>query len=378
MERKQILAVLVAMCTLFGSGVSVHAEGLSTEGDTSTAQTGVSFTATDENSVIVSVPESLTLTYDDSSCSYSVNDTVSAYGLLSKKYCVEVTAASSVRFTNQTKQDAPQLRGGVSFGEANNTGRWSSAELKNGKLNADQMKKIDLTCNITNLDDLERGSYSGTLNFNIKVIRDTDNVFYKDTDDAVVIGDKTFAYTTELYGLNVYDELNTLTSENTKAWRDDTNNTTLVVPDYKSFSDAKGYDSLEDLLFNINASNVSTIVLPANITELYNINSDAKNSSKMHFTKGDYYHFDSVTTIYVPDIALCSDMFYSCFKNLTDFYYGGTALQFEDACLKKDKDGYDARYTNASLWNATIHVLDENNNWVEFDKAGFLRDNPKA
>lgn len=71
-------------------------------------------------------------------------------------------------------------------------------------------------------------------------------------------------------------------------------------------------------------------------------------------------------------------MFYSCFKNLTDFYYGGTALQFEDACLKKDKDGYDARYTNKSLWNATIHVLDENNNWVEFDKAGFLRDNPKA
>lgn len=377
MKRKQILTVLLTICTLLGSGVSVHAEGLSSEGDTATAQTGVSFTVTEENNVIVSVPESLTFVYDDSNLSYSANDTVSAYGLISKKYCVEVTAASSIRFKNQTNQDAPQLRGTVSFGDVDNTGRWSSAELKSGKLNADQAKKINLDCNLTDIDDLERGTYNGTLTFNIKVARDMDNVFYKDTDDAVVIGDKTFAYTTEPFRLNVYDELSSGTTDSTKTWREDVNNTTLVVPSKEKLN-AKRYASLEDILSGFNASHVSTIVLPAGITELYNINSPANKSFGFSFTKGDYYHFDSVTTIYVPDIALCSDMFYSCYPNLKDFYYGGTALQFEDACLKKDRDNYDARYTNNSLWNATIHVLDENNNWVEFDKAGFLRDNPKA
>lgn len=378
MKRKQILAVLLTICALFSSGVSAHAEGLSTEGDTATAQTGVSFTATaDENNVIVSVPESLTFVYDDSNLSYSANDTVSAYGLISRKYCVEVTAASSIRFKNQTNQNAPQLRGTVSFGDANNTGCWSSAELKSGKFNADQMKKINLDCNLTDINDLERGTYNGTLTFNIKVAKDMNNVFYKDTDDAVVIGDKTFAYTTELFGVDSYGEFGMRSSDDTKAWRTNENNTTLVIPRKEKFN-AERYDNLWDLLYKMDESHVSTIVLPAGITELYNINSPANKSFGFCFTKGDYYHFDSVTTIYVPDIALRINMFYSCFKNLKDFYYGGTALQFEDACLKKDEDGKDARYGNNSLWNATIHVLDKDDNWVEFDKAGFLRDNPIA
>lgn len=375
MKRKQILAVLVAMCTLFSSGVPAYAEGLSSEGDTASVQTGVSFTASDENNVIVSVPESLTLNFDDSSCSYSSNDTVSAYGLLSRKYCVEVTAASSVRFKNQTKQDAPQLRGSISFGDANNTGRWSSAELKSGKLNAEQMKKIDLTCNLTDINDLERGSYSGTLTFNIKVVRDMDNVAYKNTDDAVVIGDETFAYTTEPFTTSGYDNVTMRTSDNTKAWRDDESNTTLVIPSKQKLN-ATGYDTIDDLLYNINDSHVATIVFPADITELYNINSEAKKSSYISFTKGSYYTFSSVNTIYVPDVALASDMLYGCFPNLKDFYYGGTALQFEDACLKKDSSGKDARYGNSSLWNATIHVLDGDNNWVEFDSTAFLNENP--
>lgn len=39
-------------------------------------------------------------------------------------------------------------------------------------------------------------------------------------------------------------------------------------------------------------------------------------------------------------------------------------------------NGKDGRYDNESLWNANIHVLDESDNWILFDKNAFFVDHP--
>ena len=46
MKKKQLLASMMAVMMLAGSTIPAYAEGLSEEGDTSSAQTNVTFTTT--------------------------------------------------------------------------------------------------------------------------------------------------------------------------------------------------------------------------------------------------------------------------------------------------------------------------------------------
>ena len=57
-------------------------------------------------------------------------------------------------------------------------------------------------------------------------------------------------------------------------------------------------------------------------------------------------------------------------------YYAGSATEFEEAILTSNYNGKDGRYDNESLWNANIHVLDESDNWILFDKNAFFVDHP--
>ena len=134
MKKKQLLASMMAVMMLAGSTIPAYAEGLSEEGDTSSAQTNVTFTTTSSQlgGVIVSVPATLNLSYDSATQKFSSSDTVYAYGQLGSKLQLEISSPATVKYTNQDVAGASQLTGSVEFVDDTYTGYWSSEELYAG------------------------------------------------------------------------------------------------------------------------------------------------------------------------------------------------------------------------------------------------------
>lgn len=371
MRNKKFLASLMLATMLTDSVVPAFAEGLSSEGDTGTAQTGVSFSATsvkEPGEAIVSVPESLTLSFDDSTKKYSSSDSVYAYGDLDNLLQLEITSSATVRYENEDVQDAQQIFGKVEFVDDTYTGIWSSEDLKSGVDNQSNSKKIPIKCYINETKDMQIGTYKGKVNFKIKVSRDLDKIALYDTDTGVVLKGKTYDWDTSLFKCSDDSSHIAFTDEAT-TWLADPSHTTLPLISYTKVNDygymaESSYVGLD--LLGSTTNYVNTVIFPEDTKGL--------NDSSHLFTEDT--DNTNITTIYVPALSyINSGLTYNHLPNLTDFYYAGTANQFSNAILA-DSSTSNGTHGNTSLWSATIHVLDDDGNYVDFDKEAFIHDYP--
>lgn len=378
MKKKQFLASMMAVMMLASSAMPVYADGLAEEGDTGSAQTNVSFTTTSSQlgGVVVSVPETLVLSYDDSTQKFSSSDSVYAYGQLGSKLQLEISSPATVKYSNQDVAGASQLTGTVEFVDDTYTGYWSSEQLYAGVADDHSAsKKETLKCVVNETNGIQVGTYKGEVNFTIKVSKDLSKSVYYDTGSGVSIKGTNYAWNTDVFKLTSGTNGDVYMND-TKAdtWLADSANTTLVIPSSK----ALGSDSDEFITKNVGGTlgtktnHIDTVIFPAAIA-----NTSKGLTIECKVNDGDNEN-TQITTIYMPAVKSIMRFTIRKLPNLTDVYYAGSATEFENAILSSNYNGKDGRYDNDSLWNATIHVLDESDNWIDFDKNAFFVDHPKA
>lgn len=373
MKKKQFLASMMAVMMLAGSAMPVYADGLSEEGDTGSAQTNVSFTTTSSQlgGVIVSVPETLVLNYDDSTQKFSSSDSVYAYGQLGSKLQLEISSPATVKYTNQDVAGASQLTGTVEFVDNTYTGYWSSEQLYAGVANDHSAsKKETLKCTVNETNGIQVGTYKGEVNFTIKVSKDMSKIAYYDTGSGVSIKGTNYAWNTGMFKLSTND-VYMYDNDTTTNWLADSANTTLVVPNSRALG--SNHEFIPKNVGNIlgtKTNYVDTVIFPAAMA-----NTSAGLTGECGFASVDNGN-TKITTIYMPAVKSIMPFTIRKLPNLADVYYGGSATEFENAILSSRYNGKDGRYSNESLWNATIHVLDESDNWIEFDKNAFFVDHP--
>lgn len=378
MKKKQFLASMMAVMMLASSAVPVYADGLAEEGDTGSAQTNVSFTTTSSQlgGVVVSVPETLVLSYDDSTQKFSSSDSVYAYGQLGSKLQLEISSPATVKYSNQDVAGASHLTGTVEFVDDTYTGYWSSEQLYAGVADDHSAsKKETLKCVVNETNGIQVGTYKGEVNFTIKVSKDLSKSVYYDTGSGVSIKGTNYAWNTDVFKLTSGTNGDVYMND-TKAdtWLADSANTTLVIPSSK----ALGSDSDEFITKNVGGTlgtktnHIDTVIFPAAIA-----NTSKGLTIECKVNDGDNEN-TQITTIYMPAVKSIMRFTIRKLPNLTDVYYAGSATEFENAILSSNYNGKDGRYDNDSLWNATIHVLDESDNWIDFDKNAFFVDHPKA
>lgn len=378
MKKKQFLASMMAVMMLASSAMPVYADGLAEEGDTGSAQTNVSFTTTSSQlgGVVVSVPETLVLSYDDSTQKFSSSDSVYAYGQLGSKLQLEISSPATVKYSNQDVAGASQLTGTVEFVDDTYTGYWSSEQLYAGVADDHSAsKKETLKCVVNETNGIQVGTYKGEVNFTIKVSKDLSKSVYYDTGSGVSIKGTNYAWNTDVFKLTSGTNGDVYMND-TKAdtWLADSANTTLVIPSSK----ALGSDSDEFITKNVGGTlgtktnHIDTVIFPAAIA-----NTSKGLTIECKVNDGDNEN-TQITTIYMPAVKSIMRFTIRKLPNLTDVYYAGSATEFENAILSSNYNGKDGRYDNDSLWNATIRVLDESDNWIDFDKNAFFVDHPKA
>lgn len=166
--KKKIVATMLIASMLIGSTISINAASLSEVGDTATQTTpsDMTVTADDLGGLIVSIPESMTLAYDNVNSKFSGADNVYAYGYINDSNArLKIVADNSATFKNKDMETATDLTGAVTFG-TDNAETWSVAELQQGAENA---KRAEVACNVTDLSNLRVGHYEGNINYTVSL-----------------------------------------------------------------------------------------------------------------------------------------------------------------------------------------------------------------
>lgn len=166
--KKKIVATMLIASMLIGSTISTNAASLSEVGDTATQTTpsDMTVTADDLGGLIVSIPESMTLAYDNVNSKFSGADNVYAYGYINDSNArLKIVADNSATFKNKDMETATDLTGAVTFG-TDNAETWSVAELQQGAENA---KRAEVACDVTDLSNLRVGHYEGNINYTVSL-----------------------------------------------------------------------------------------------------------------------------------------------------------------------------------------------------------------
>lgn len=162
--------------------------------------------------------------------------------------------------------------------------------------------------------------------------------------------------------------------DTTTNWLADSSNTTLVIPSTKALGSTESGDFITKNVGGIlgtKTNYIDTVIFPAAIA-----NTSKGLTIECGLKNGDNEN-TKITTIYMPAVKKISRYWTNNkLPNLADVYYAGSATEFEEAILTSNYNGKDGRYDNESLWNANIHVLDESDNWILFDKNAFFVDHP--
>lgn len=231
-------------------------------------------------------------------------------------------------------------------------------------------KKETLKCTVNETNGIQVGTYKGEVNFTIKVSKDMSKIAYYDTGSGVSIKGTNYAWNTDMFKLStndVYMDDNATTTN----WLADSGNTTLVVPNSKALGSKNEFIPKNvGRILGTKTNYIDTVIFPAAMA-----NTSAGLTGEVGFNLVDNGN-TKITTIYMPAVKSIMPFTIRKLPNLADVYYGGSATEFENAILSSRYNGKDGRYSNESLWSATIHVLDESDNWIEFDKNAFFVDHP--
>lgn len=355
------LALALAFTSVLGGTMPAHAEGLSEEGDTTTAQTSFSFTTESDNlgGIIISVPETMVLQWDEDAETYNANDSVSAYGYLGSSLQLEIKAPGQVQFSNQDVAEAAGLIGNIDFGD-DNTQYWSSEQLYAGVADSTAIDARAVTCAINDKTGIQVGTYTGKTDFTITIVKDNSKSVMYDTSSGVMIAGTLYEYTDTTYFDKTAAQgevwVNTTTFPN---YVTETGRSTLVIPsDFGENGVATTLD-LGDTYHQADFTGIDTIVVSTGIKTL---------ASESFGGTG----LDGINTVYLSDVTAISRYAFSKLSGLTDVYYAGSEIEFIAAIEAGIYNGKNGNYNNAPLFNSTLHLLNADNEWYEYDWTNYI------
>lgn len=176
--KKKALAGLLALATVFTAvapSVNVSAKEIAVEGDTAQGTSDTFFNVTADmlgGGLVVTVPDSVSLEYDEANSQFSKTDKVNAKGYISVLKHLEVSVPTDITYALEDDTSIT-ADGTISFGTAKDDDQvtsWSLAELKTkeeGNL-AGIDKDITVTVPMSEVDDV--GDYKSVINFDIALV----------------------------------------------------------------------------------------------------------------------------------------------------------------------------------------------------------------
>lgn len=171
MKRKLVALVMTATLMLGGT-LSVNAQDIAVSGDTATGSSPTSFAVTADmlgGDLVVTVPDTLTLAYDESNSQFSKTSQVNAKGNINPAKKLEVSVPTDVTYLH-ADDNTVDAAGVLAFGQTDGTNQkstWLASDLRTG--GASGVNK-DLTSTVP-LSEVEYiGTYEATVTFNISLV----------------------------------------------------------------------------------------------------------------------------------------------------------------------------------------------------------------
>lgn len=169
--RKKLVGLLMTM-TLIGGTIPAYAQDIAVTGDNATGSSPTSFSVTADmlgGDLVVTVPDTLTLEYDQTNSRFAKISQVNAKGNINPAKKLEVSVPTSVTYVHTDDADvdaAGTLSFGVSTGD-NQKETWSASALRTGGTTGVD-KNLTSTVPMSEVEYI--GTYQATVTFQIALV----------------------------------------------------------------------------------------------------------------------------------------------------------------------------------------------------------------
>lgn len=171
MTKKKIVALALATSMILG-GTPVHAQTVSVTSGTGSGSSPSSFTVTADmltgGDLVVTIPDSLDLAYDDASSQFTKTSKVNVKGNINPAKKVVISTPTNITYRHEDDTTIT-ADGTVTFGSTsvnNQKAEWSATELKDGG-EAGVDKNISSSVAKSEVEYI--GTYKATINFNVSL-----------------------------------------------------------------------------------------------------------------------------------------------------------------------------------------------------------------
>lgn len=170
--RKKILALIMVGTMVLGGTMTAYAGDISVTGDTASGSSPTNFVVTAEmlgGDLVVTVPDTLTLAYDEENSRFSKTSQVNAKGNINPSKKLEVSVPTDITYFH-ADDSSVDAEGTLTFGATDGTNQkstWLASDLQvAGSVGVNK----DLTSTVP-LSEVEYvGTYETTVTFNIELV----------------------------------------------------------------------------------------------------------------------------------------------------------------------------------------------------------------
>ena len=171
MTKKKIVALALATSMILG-GTPVYAQTVSVTSGTGSGSSPSSFTVTADmltgGDLVVTIPDSLDLVYDDASSQFTKTSKVNVKGNINPAKKVVISTPTNITYRHEDDTTVT-ADGTVTFGSTsvnNQKAEWSATELKDGgEAGVDK----DISSSVAKSEVEYIGTYKATINFNVSL-----------------------------------------------------------------------------------------------------------------------------------------------------------------------------------------------------------------
>lgn len=215
MTKKKIVALALATSMILG-GTPVHAQTVSVTSGTGSGSSPSSFTVTADmltgGDLVVTIPDSLDLVYDDASSQFTKTSKVNVKGNINPAKKVVISTPTNITYRHEDDTTVT-ADGTVTFGSTsvnNQKAEWSATELKDGgEAGVDK----DISSSVAKSEVEYIGTYKATVNFNVSLedkeptVASTTNgvLFTKNGSDITVTPASGDTFITSMLQVNRFD-----------------------------------------------------------------------------------------------------------------------------------------------------------------------------
>ena len=173
--KSKVTKLCIMLGLILGSTSSINAQDVNVTGDTLSASTpsNLSVSATDlaEGELVVTIPNSLTLSYSSTDGeSFTVSDVVTAKGNINPSKQLEISVPETVDYVHSDATNI-HLTGNVDFGVSNKE-VWSVDELK-ASFTTEDSRDITVSVPFESIEYI--GVYASSVEFNINLVNAEQN-----------------------------------------------------------------------------------------------------------------------------------------------------------------------------------------------------------